>query len=193
MLYRLTRGARRLVVVAAVAAALVAGGGVSATAADNGRSKKPVAAGDRTPLVPKSDTAADPGTEAEVGIAHAGCYDTGCKGRNPSTSGCGGDARTLEEFTDGSFRVELRYSPACYAAWTRITTRSGTPGSFCNATFGQIRGYDIAYDTRKGVYGTQAACPGQSFTAMWPFSDGVRACVSYYWYDGEPKYCTARR
>jgi hypothetical protein len=127
-----------------------------------------------------------------VSAAAVGCYNTSCKGQNPSTMGCGADATTLAEFTDRPFRVELRYSRACYAAWTRISSPSGTSGDSCNATFGQIRGYDIYYDTRKGVYGVQAACPGSRYTSMWPFSDGVRACVSYTWFDGEPAHCTAR-
>ena len=121
----------------------------------------------------------------------ASCYDATCKGKNPSTQGCGADAYTMDSFVDDPLYVELRYSPACHAAWTRVSTPSGTQGAVCNTEFAQIRGYDAA-DVRKGVYGVQAVCPGQTFTVMWPFSDWVRACLSYTWFDGDPYVCTAR-
>jgi hypothetical protein len=150
-------------------------GGVAKLAADQAHSRQ-----------------AKPGVSATA-FSAASCYNTTCKGKDPSAQGCGADAYTLTEFTDWPFRVELRYSPACYAAWTRVSTPSGTPGSYCNTAFAQIRGYDLSTDARKGVYGVQAACPGQRYTAMWPFSDGVRACISYYWFDADPHVCTARR
>lgn len=124
--------------------------------------------------------------------AAAKCYNITCKGKNPRTEGCESGTKTIEEFTRSYYRVELRYSANCFAAWARISTASGTPGDACNAAFGQIRGYDSA-DKRKGVYGVQAICPGSTYTRMWPFGDYVRACLSYDWFTGDPDSCTRRR
>ena len=121
----------------------------------------------------------------------ATCNSSTCTGKDPQAAGCSPDARTLTEFTDGSFRVEMRYSPLCGAAWTRVSTPSGTPGWYCNTVFAQIRGYNSA-DTFQLNYGTQAACPGQKWTAMISFTYYVRSCLAT-WFDASPYVCTGRR
>lgn len=132
---------------------------------------------------------AKPPRPAVISAAVA-CNDLSCKGKNPQTSGCNSDARTLQEFTYNIFRVELRQSDACWAAWTRITSPSNAAGSACNTAFAQIAGYTAA-DVFKGSYGKQAVCPGQTYTVMWPFSDFVRGCYGFYFSGAE--VCTPRR
>jgi hypothetical protein len=123
-------------------------------------------------------------------IAPTCVYDS-CTGKDPKTYGCELDGRPIAEFTDGSFRFELRYSSQCNAGWARVTTLPGTEGWNCNTAFAQVRAYDAA-DNRVGVYGVQAACPGQAWTQMFSFRYYLRACEST-WFDGEPRYCTDRR
>jgi Protein of unknown function (DUF2690) len=50
----------------------------------------------------------------------ASCKGATCQNKNPQTSGCAADAVDLADITD-AFRIELRYSPTCQAAWTRLT------------------------------------------------------------------------
>ncbi|MEH1124819.1 DUF2690 domain-containing protein [Micromonospora sp. CPCC 206061] len=47
------------------------------------------------------------------------CHGGTCTGRNPNKAGCSSDAVTVREFTRGPNRVELRFSPACRATWSR--------------------------------------------------------------------------
>lgn len=126
----------------------------------------------------------------------ASCYNGTCRGLDPESSGCNvpsAGVYTLDNFTDGRFYVELRYSPLCQAVWTRITATSGTPGHYCNLQFAQTVTYTwegrFAYQT-----GTQANCSGtrRAWTAMSPF-DGVlvKACVNHVWATATPEICTA--
>lgn len=68
------------------------------------------------------------------------CWGATCNGRSPVGTTCANDARTLDSFNvvlgegasygDASWKVELRYSPSCAAAWTRATGKvSGTHGA----------------------------------------------------------------
>lgn len=186
-------------VAVAAALAMVVVAGSSSAVASATESASPRSAAENTEIVPREASSKGGGKskpkDSTFSAMAAGCYGTSCTGQNPSTMGCGVDSRTLEEFTLGQFRVELRHSNTCWAAWTRITTRSTAAPDDCNTAFGQIRGYDLSTDARKGVHGVQAACPGVQSrnTAMWTYTDGVRACYSYQWYDGEPAACTKRR
>jgi len=62
--------------------------------------------------------------------AAAPCVGTSCNGRDPQSTGCGADARTLEDVADtgGWVTLELRYSPSCYAVWARVTNFRGVTG-----------------------------------------------------------------
>ncbi|WP_354643777.1 DUF2690 domain-containing protein [Kitasatospora camelliae] len=62
---------------------------------------------------------------ALVGVspAHAavGCYGSGCNGKDPQALGCYADAYTGSQVTTDDGRLlQLRYSPACGAAWGRL-------------------------------------------------------------------------
>ncbi|MDV9193477.1 DUF2690 domain-containing protein [Streptomyces sp. SR27] len=48
--------------------------------------------------------------------AATSCYGSDCTGKDPSTTVCQNDARTVATTGLG---VELRYSPTCRAAWAR--------------------------------------------------------------------------
>jgi hypothetical protein len=49
----------------------------------------------------------------------ASCYAASCNAKDPQAQGCNPSAVTLEEFTVAGYRLELRYSSACHAAWVR--------------------------------------------------------------------------
>ncbi|MGW0119350.1 DUF2690 domain-containing protein [Streptomyces sp. NPDC003327] len=56
----------------------------------------------------------------------AGCSGAGCDNLGPVSQGCDGDAVTKRTaYADGSLKAELRWSPACQAAWVRVTDPSG--------------------------------------------------------------------
>jgi hypothetical protein len=59
-----------------------------------------------------------PGSPAHASV---GCYAAGCKGKDPQSMGCSTDAITGAQKTTADGRiVQLRYSPACGAAWGRL-------------------------------------------------------------------------
>ena len=120
------------------------------------------------------------------------CWSHGCTGKDPKLSGCEPTSWTLDEFTDGSFRFEMRYSDGCNAVWTRVTTKAGTEGWNCNTAFGQIRAYDRD-DNFLFSYGVQAKCPGAvpgiAWTEMVAFPHYVRTCEAS-WFEGPPRLCT---
>ncbi|MFI2608703.1 DUF2690 domain-containing protein [Kitasatospora sp. NPDC018619] len=65
-------------------------------------------------------TAAAP-TGARPAPAGPACQAVGCAHKDPKTTGCGKDARTLQTQVIGKVVVYLRYSQACRAAWAAIT------------------------------------------------------------------------
>jgi hypothetical protein len=70
---------------------------------------------------------AAPFVAAAPAQAAPACYRTSCTNLDPQANGCStADTRNLDEFTQSEtggqvLRVELRYSPACGAVWTRVT------------------------------------------------------------------------
>jgi hypothetical protein len=77
------------------------------------------------PLITATSASADTG--AQPSTVTAACQGPTCEGKWPDQQGCDQDARTpvpAVHFKD--LVLELRYSPACRAAWGRIT--SATPG-----------------------------------------------------------------
>jgi hypothetical protein len=106
----------------------------------------------------------------------AGCRAGSCTGKDPQVQRCAADAQTIDEFTVGRARVELRYSPRCHAAWTRVTS----PQHY-NTIFGQIRGGGHVY----GVQATQ----GQHWTKMIGRNHQVRACYAIG-HTASPSGCT---
>ncbi|MFE5709884.1 DUF2690 domain-containing protein [Streptomyces sp. NPDC056501] len=61
---------------------------------------------------------------ASPASAATSCYAAGCTGKDPSTTVCQNDARTV---ASGWTEVELRYSPTCRAVWAR--KKNGSVGS----------------------------------------------------------------
>jgi len=109
--------------------------------------------------------------------AAVGCSGSGCNGKDPQAQGCSPSARTIDEFSFAGIRFEMRYSPQCFAAWTRVTNPVHS-----NIDFGQIRGGGR-------VYGVQAV-QGQVWTKMISFSNVVRTCRAI-WFDAPAIECTA--
>jgi hypothetical protein len=64
-----------------------------------------------------SPTGARPAAAAGVGCD----YNRSCTGKDPQAMGCSADAYTIDNVTPvgGGSNVELRSSPACFAAWAR--------------------------------------------------------------------------
>lgn len=120
--------------------------------------------------------------------AVTGCFGATCNGQDPHEMNCDSDPglQTIYEFTY-SARFELRYSPACKASWTRVTS----PVTY-NTIFGQIRAH-YTYPTSLGhptalVYGVQARA-GTTWTRMVNADYWERSCVSS-WFNAIPIACT---
>jgi hypothetical protein len=83
----------------------------------------------------------------------SGCFGTGCDNRDPSL--CEPDAYTVASsqiWTAGGVAtgtVAIRFSPSCNAAWTRVSTSSGT--AFLRA--------ELTRTTANGTTNSQAASP----------------------------------
>ncbi|MFJ3788287.1 DUF2690 domain-containing protein [Kitasatospora sp. NPDC090091] len=60
------------------------------------------------------------------------CQAMGCAHKDPKTTGCGADARTLQTGNIGKVVIYLRYSQKCQAAWAAIT--EGQPGDSATVT-----------------------------------------------------------
>lgn len=61
----------------------------------------------------------------------SGCYNFGCAGKSPTTTGCANDpyVRTVTSRAgyDGSGRVEAKYSQSCHSYWARFVPSHWTP------------------------------------------------------------------
>ncbi len=108
----------------------------------------------------------------------ASCVWAACNGRDPGAAGCGAGARTLERFADGPFLVELRYSPRCHAAWTRIG--GGVAEHSCNGWTPSDFGVLDGSGDRRSVAVSAEVCAvgGTSYTTMLSFHYWVRACYA---------------
>ena len=120
----------------------------------------------------------------------AGCYRASCNAQDPQAKGCDADAYNLQSFwyqgsspwLQGTL-LELRYSPACDAAWVRTT------GGDC---FGIWRPCVSALQVQGGDEQWGGPSGGQRWTNMWSFRSYVRGCFKSgtdYHLDG----CTAWR
>ncbi len=124
-----------------------------------------------------------------VSPAHAaGCFDWGCDGKDPQAYGCSADAFTIENFSYGGAYLELRYSPACRAAWTRSTSNT-----WYNTVFAHIDGWDqLGGGNLIRDYWAQVVS-GTTWTAMVPFDLWVQSCVGPdAWGAAYPGQCTSR-
>jgi hypothetical protein len=124
-----------------------------------------------------SPEAASPEAAAAAQLAAVGCKGTACNGLDPQAQGCSSDGRNLEEFFTGYYRVELRYSNACTAAWTRAT---GDCDAGClQDHIVQIRGYGTK-GTLLRKYSKQTVRNGTIWTKMIGNNTtikGYRSCI----------------
>jgi hypothetical protein len=82
-----------------------------------------------TPLPAQARDKPSAGAASSAALAAVACTTTGCNGRDPQSSGCSADARTLDSGkAKNGIWIELRYSPACYAVWTRYES-NGAAGT----------------------------------------------------------------
>jgi hypothetical protein len=126
----------------------------------------------------------------------ATCYGAGCDYWDPQVTGCSSGATTLEEFTWRNWRVELRFSQTCAAAWTRVTANQYS----CAARYLMLAVYTSSsgagpQSTRVTAAPSGCLDVGQSrWTAMAPFSYWVAACLSNDTTFATPNFpCTRRR
>ncbi|WBP88982.1 helix-turn-helix domain-containing protein [Kitasatospora cathayae] len=71
-------------------------------------------------------------TAAKPAPSEPACQAVGCAHKDPKTTGCGKDARTLQTQVIGKVVVYLRYSRTCQAAWAAIT--EGEPKDYAVIT-----------------------------------------------------------
>lgn len=108
-----------------------------------------------------------------VGIAAAGCYGIGCKGRDPQLMGCWRDAKTVTLSPQPGTAsagwqeiVELRYSKICGTQWSRVTSRlSAKDISYTTAYV-----FDNPAMTRVTRYGIYAQ---PVWSRMWPATTDI--------------------
>ncbi|MFD4654087.1 DUF2690 domain-containing protein [Kitasatospora sp. NPDC058444] len=81
-----------------------------------------------------AEPTATPGVSAGAKSAPGtpACQAVGCAHKDPKTTGCGKDARTLQTQVIGKVVVYLRYSQTCRAAWAAIT--EGQPKDYATIT-----------------------------------------------------------
>ncbi|SOB84311.1 helix-turn-helix domain-containing protein [Streptomyces sp. 1331.2] len=92
------------------------------------RHDEQASAADEPSPSPAVTTAAKPAPGAPA------CQAVGCAHKDPKTTGCGKDARTLQTQVVGKVVVYLRYSQTCRAAWAAIT--EGQPKDYATITDG---------------------------------------------------------
>lgn len=109
--------------------------------------------------------------------ARVGCWGAGCRGKDPQAMGCNRDAITIASVIERGARVELRYSRACNAKWSRFTVPSdwlarGTPYAFMGV----------------GNRTLQQWHARQIWSRMW--SGPIRACGGMFTRAGGTEFCT---
>ncbi|MFF2038946.1 DUF2690 domain-containing protein [Kitasatospora sp. NPDC058170] len=115
------------------------------------------------PVPTPTASQATPSKPAAPAPAVPGCQAIGCSHKDPKTTGCGADARTLQTVNIGKVVVYLRYSQKCQAAWAAIT--EGAPGDTSTVTTsaGEVETALIhwGYDNYSAM--VNAADPGTTF------------------------------
>ncbi|MCK7621737.1 XRE family transcriptional regulator [Streptomyces sp. RS10V-4] len=114
------------------------------------------------------------GTESKALETH--CFQESCRGADPKTSGCAGDAWTAALTRVHDVYLELRYSDSCKAAWARISW--GTPGDIAKVMADNGASYQehVRYDT--DVYSPMVAAEASSQArACAIVRSGARGCT----------------
>ncbi|MFD8390630.1 DUF2690 domain-containing protein [Streptomyces sp. NPDC059680] len=117
------------------------------------------------------------GKDAPTRQLDVNCFADSCAGKNPGQTGCGGDAWTAALYKVAGVYVELRYSDACKAAWSRISW--GRPGDIARVVGEGGRTYQnkVHYDT--DTFSAMVAAPSPSTAkACVLLTSGVHACTS---------------
>jgi hypothetical protein len=127
--------------------------------------------------------------------AYALCWHDSCNWLDPQSSGCSAGAQTIDDFVfeaQGYAYVELRYSPACGAAWARYSV--GAEGEIGSTKYLRLQVWPSSSGGSMITYTNKTLPPstayGQVFwTPMYSFTYWVQACVKNSSLVGP---CTAR-
>jgi hypothetical protein len=151
--------------------------------------------------VPDKDAGSVDTTSADAAAAAAAvaCSSSSCSGKDPQTTRCSTGATTLTSAQDPWVLVELRFSSACQAVWTRATMRSslngGTP---YRAALVWYSCSAASASCRKGWYVTKQDLWDKgdvAWTNMRPFTPGWFRGCNLEWFRDPPdfEWCTAAR
>ncbi|MFD0151326.1 DUF2690 domain-containing protein [Streptomyces sp. NPDC055721] len=114
---------------------------------------------------------------ASPASAATSCYASTCQGKDPATTVCQSDARTVRTAAWG---VELRYSPTCRAAWARKTS---------GASFDTVIRVHNSQGASAGVY---YGGNGTAYTAMVDDKDILAWACEVRAYETLQTDCTAK-
>jgi LPXTG-motif cell wall-anchored protein len=110
--------------------------------------------------------------------AAPGCHGATCDHQNPQTMGCQDDAVTVESVTipgAGANKADLRWSPACNAAWGRAV---GTDPNFQAWLYGYHEDPETSFPELDPPFEQSGgATPDGTFSLMLSFDLFVRVCA----------------
>ena len=123
-----------------------------------------------------ADPDAAPGTGTPARQLDVNCFSDSCAGKDPKQAGCGGDAWTAALYKVSGVYVELRYSDACKAAWSRISW--GRPGDVARVVGEGGRTYQnrVHYDTDTFTAMVAALSPSAARACV-QLTSGTHACT----------------
>lgn len=105
------------------------------------------------------------------------CFAESCEGKDPKEAGCG-DVWTSAKVRIGRVYVELRYSDACKAAWSRISW--GRPGDTALVVAADGHSYErkVRYDTDtfSNMVATSSPTTARACVVM---TSGVHGCTGW--------------
>ncbi|MFI1095915.1 DUF2690 domain-containing protein [Streptomyces sp. NPDC020917] len=117
------------------------------------------------------------GTDTSTRQVDVSCFAESCEGKDPRDAGCGDVWTAALQRIDGVY-VELRYSDACKAAWSRISW--GHPGDAARvvARDGRTHQKKVSYDT--DTFSPMVAAPSPTVAqACIVRTSGVRGCTDW--------------
>ncbi|ANP52931.1 transcriptional regulator with XRE-family HTH domain [Streptomyces griseochromogenes] len=125
----------------------------------------------------RADRGGTSGTVATTRQLDVNCFADSCVGKDPKQAGCGGDAWTAALYKVAGVYVELRYSDACKAAWSRISW--GHPGDIARVVGEGGRTYQNKVHYETDTFSAMVAAPSPSTAkACVLLTSGVHACTS---------------